>query len=83
MRYALIQNGVVTNVIEADPDHLPELPGVELVPGKTAGIGWTYADGTFKAPPAQPAAPPHINWPSMGAPSPIEITSTTPFFTGD
>ena len=50
MRYALIQNGVVTNVIEADPDHLPELPGVELVPSKTAGIGWTYADGTFKAP---------------------------------
>ena len=81
MRYAIVQEGCVINVLEADPDHLPELPGVELVPGKTAGIGWTYADGTFKAPPAQPAAPPPINWPSMGAPSPIEITSTTPFYT--
>ena len=50
MRYALIQNGVVTNVIEADPDHLPELPDTTLMPSKTAGIGWTYADGTFKAP---------------------------------
>ncbi len=83
MRYAIVQEGRVINVTEADPDHLPELPGVELVPSKTAGIGWTYADGTFKAPPAQPAAPPPINWPSMGAPSPIEITSTTPFYTGD
>ena len=51
MRYAIVQEGCVINVIEADTDHLPELPGVELVPGKTAGIGWTYADGTFKAPP--------------------------------
>ena len=51
MRYAIVQEGCVINVIEADPDHLPELPGVELVPSKTAGIGWTYADGTFKAPP--------------------------------
>lgn len=50
MRYALIQNGVVTNVIEADPDHLPEIPDTTLMPSETAGIGWTYADGTFKAP---------------------------------
>lgn len=58
MRYALIQNGVVTNVIEADPDHLPELPDTTLMPSKTAGIGWTYADGTFvEAPSAEPAPP--------------------------
>ena len=30
MRYAIVQEGRVINVIEADPDHLPELPGVEL-----------------------------------------------------
>ena len=60
MRYALIQNGVVTNVIEADPDHLPELPDTTLMPSKTAGIGWTYADGTFveaNYPGAEPAPP--------------------------
>lgn len=58
MRYALIQNGVVTNVIEADPDHLPELPDTTMMPSKTAGIGWTYADGTFvEAPSAEPAPP--------------------------
>ena len=60
MRYALIQNGVVTNVIEADPDHLPELPDTTLMPSKTAGIGWTYADGTFveaNYPGVEPAPP--------------------------
>ena len=72
MRYAVIQDSIVVNVLEADPDHLPELPGVELVPSKTAGIGWTYADGTFKAPPAQPAAP---------APDPAEwLIDVGPFF---
>ena len=73
MRYAIVQEGCVINVIEADTDHLQELPGVELVPSKTAGIGWTYADGTFKAPPAQPAAPTHINWPSIASLEILEV----------
>lgn len=49
MRYALVKNGVVENVIEAD--------GTMQVPADTtaiatseAGPGWTYADGVFSPP---------------------------------
>lgn len=46
---ALIENGVVVNVLEVKD--LNVIPGlVELTEG---GIGWSYADGTF-TPPAEP-----------------------------
>jgi hypothetical protein len=49
MRHAQIENGVVVNVILVnDP---ADLPGFVLVASETAGIGDTYADGVFTAPP--------------------------------
>lgn len=56
-RRAIIENGIVTNVIEADPDF--ELPGKTLVDAGDAGIGWTWDGSTFTSPaPAAPPAPP-------------------------
>lgn len=47
MRYALIENGVVANIIEADGC----LPGITMVPDDgTAHIGGTYVDGVFTPP---------------------------------
>ena len=56
MRYAIIQSGIVINVIEADPEHLPSLPGMQLLASETAGVGWAYADGAFTPPVTQPPA---------------------------
>ena len=57
MRAHQIENGVVVNTIEVDSlDFMPNL--VEATEG---GIGWTYANGVFTAPPepevAAPVAP--------------------------
>ncbi|EOC1689290.1 hypothetical protein ACI1BE_000487 [Cronobacter turicensis] len=51
MRYALISDGVVINVIEWDGEG-DIFSGYELVPidGIQAGIGWTYSNGEFKDP---------------------------------
>ena len=56
MRYAIIESGIVINVIEADPEHLPSLPGQQLLASETAGVGWAYADGAFTPPVTQPPA---------------------------
>lgn len=48
MRTAVIDNGVVVNVIDASDGFT--LPGKTLVPSATAGIGDTYASGTFTRP---------------------------------
>jgi hypothetical protein len=47
-RYALIQNGTVVNVIEAEPSF--SMPGFTKVASDAAGVGWTYANGQFTAP---------------------------------
>ena len=55
MRYGLIANGVVDNVIESDT-----APGAPWVPCGDAGPGWIDAgDGTFTAPPVPVPADPY------------------------
>jgi hypothetical protein len=49
MKYAVIKNGVVINIIEWDgetPYQYPE-EGVELIQSDTAGIGDKYINGEF------------------------------------
>lgn len=50
MNYAEIINGVVENVVKADPGHIATLPGewVELPAG--VGIGWLYDGTNFSEP---------------------------------
>ena len=50
MKYAIIENGVVTNVIVAH-----EAMGDNWVATEQAGPGWLYENGEFTAPP--PVAP--------------------------
>jgi hypothetical protein len=45
MKYAIIENGVVTNIAMADGPLFPN-----WVETSTAGIGWTYSNGVFAAP---------------------------------
>jgi hypothetical protein len=47
MRYAIIENGVVTNVVVADAEYAQSQGWIEC---PDAGPGWTYADGVFTAP---------------------------------
>ena len=54
MKYALIENGVVVNVIVADADFAATIGAVELP--EYAGIGWSY-DGTTWTAPTPPAPP--------------------------
>lgn len=54
MRYAIIEGGIVANVIEAEPGFI--LPGAVLVASDVAGPGWTY-DGLAFYPPVPPPAP--------------------------
>lgn len=46
MRYAIIENGVVINVVVAEPD-VAQPDWVECEQG---GPGWTYAEGVFTPP---------------------------------
>lgn len=61
MRVAIIQDGIVINVVIADD---PERVGGIACPDDV-GIGWSYSDGTFTAPPAPDPEP---------APVPASIT---------
>lgn len=45
MSYAIIENGLVVNAVEAEADYAAEQSWV-LLP-KSAGIGWSYIDGAF------------------------------------
>lgn len=47
--YAIITDGIVTNIIVADP---AVAASMGALPAQGAGIGWTYANGVFTAPPA-------------------------------
>lgn len=60
MHYALIESGLVVNVIVAEADFIGELPG-QWVPAGDAGIGWSYTDGRF-APPAFATEAPPADW---------------------
>jgi hypothetical protein len=58
-RYAIIDNGLVTNVVVADAEFAAEQGWIEC---PDAGPGWTYAGGVFTAPvvvaPTEPAPAP-------------------------
>lgn len=55
MNYAIVQNGIVVNTIEWDgvsPWQPPAGASVVLIPdGAYVGIGSTYSNGVFGAPP--------------------------------
>ena len=53
-RYALVDNGVVVNMVLADPSFVPA-NGETMVPSDTANVGDTYASGVFT--PATPSTP--------------------------
>lgn len=57
-RYAIIENGIVVNVVAADAE-IASTNGWIACPD--AGPGWTYTNGVFTAPavvePTEPAAP--------------------------
>lgn len=54
MRLAKIENGVVVNIAEADPENVPDF--MEGWPSAPAGVGkgWLYDGETFSAPEAEP-----------------------------
>lgn len=60
MRIALIRDGLVVNVIEADRDFVPEA-GLRALPAEAAGPGWRHADGQFLPPPEFAGAPQYVS----------------------
>jgi hypothetical protein len=58
MRHAIIESGVVTNVVLANEQFAAEQGWV--VAPDDVGPGWLYADGVFSAPPAPPPVVPSI-----------------------
>lgn len=52
MRYAIINNDIVINIIVADQEFVDQYyAGAINVDGVDCGIGWSYTDGEFIAPP--------------------------------
>ncbi|WP_019221562.1 hypothetical protein [Bartonella senegalensis] len=49
MEYAVVEKGVVTNIIVASKDYVHAFDG-EAIPSKEAQIGWSYKDGIFSPP---------------------------------
>lgn len=49
MDYAVVENGVVTNIIVASEDYVHAFEG-EAIPSSEAQIGWTYKHGVFSPP---------------------------------
>ncbi|ENN90826.1 hypothetical protein [Bartonella schoenbuchensis] len=49
MQYAVVENGVVTNIIVAPEDYVYPFEG-EAIASNEAQIGWTYKDGQFYPP---------------------------------
>lgn len=73
MKYAVIENGRVANVVlwDGGPEWQPEdgqtlLP---LAPDQVVGIGWTVSNGVVQAPPPPPPPPP----PSVVSCSPWQL----------
>jgi hypothetical protein len=54
-RYAIIENGLVVNVVVGQPELAPNQILVEC---PNAGPKWTYADGVFTAPVEVPTTTP-------------------------
>ena len=50
MKYAIIENQMVTNVIEASPEFVAEHYPSAVELDKNAGIGWGYVKDKFVAP---------------------------------
>lgn len=57
-RMAVIQNGIVVNIIEANDGF--SVPGCSLVPSDTAGMGDSYANGTFARPATSVVVPEEV-----------------------
>ncbi|CAK01597.1 hypothetical protein [Bartonella tribocorum] len=49
MKYAVVENGVVTNIIVASENYVHAFDG-EAIRSSEAQIGWTYKDGVFSPP---------------------------------
>ncbi|USP02179.1 hypothetical protein [Bartonella taylorii] len=49
MEYAVVENGMVTNIIVASKDYVHVFDG-EAIPSSEAQIGWIYKDGVFSPP---------------------------------
>ena len=47
MNYALITNGIVTNIIWLDPRNAGDFPGAVALGDRPVSIGDSYADGGF------------------------------------
>lgn len=47
MRYALVENGAVTNIIEMDKRNEQYFPSAVYTGDRPVGIGDTYTDGKF------------------------------------
>ena len=47
MRYALIDNGIVTNIIALNDRNANDFPAAVKLGDRPVGIGDTYADGKF------------------------------------
>lgn len=47
MNYALIENGVVTNLIYLHPDNVDDFPGAVPIGDLPVAIGDTYSDEVF------------------------------------
>lgn len=58
MKYAIIENELVINIAVAEPDFAESQGWVELV--GDAGIGWSYINGQFIAPPQPQPTPEEI-----------------------
>lgn len=54
MRYAIIENKTVTNVVLADAEFAAQQGWVEC---ENAGPGWNYENGVFTEPPAPTIEP--------------------------
>lgn len=48
MRYAIVESGIVVNVVLAESEYAAKQGWIEC---PEAGPGWSYADGVFTAPP--------------------------------
>ena len=65
-RFAIIESGKVVNIAEAEADFAATQGWIDA---GSAGIGWTYANGVFTQPAANPLAyrfERSIEYPSIG-----------------
>lgn len=63
MRCAVVQDGLVVNVIEAEPGFL--VPGTLVIPSEVGAPGWTYDGSTFHRPVSPQIEAPadvHVAW---------------------